>query len=79
MKIIITESQLAVFKRLVEDDVLLNNGNTNKYKDSSVETSATIHDSDGNPKNGKDVTGDEFAKQQTCQNIWLGSIRNVRG
>lgn len=79
MKIIITESQLAVFKRLVENDVLLNNGNTNKYKDSSVETSATIHDSDGDPENGRDVTGDEFVTMQACQIPWVGSIMKVRG
>ena len=79
MKIIITESQLDVFKRLIENDVLLNNGNTKEYKDSSVETSATIKNGDGDPKDGKPVSADEFSKQQTCQNIWLGSIRSVRG
>lgn len=79
MKITITESQLELFRKLNESEVQLNGGNIKKYKGSEVETSATITDSDGEPKNGKDVYADEFAETQSNQNIWTGPIVSRRG
>ena len=79
MKIIINESQLDIFQRLVEGEVQLNDGNVKKCEGSEVGTSATITDSDGDPKNGKDVYTDEFAETQSNQNIWTGPVVFRRG
>lgn len=69
MRIIITERQEDIFKKLLEADApLLNNGNTKEYGDNNkVSTSATITDADGNPKDGKDVYADEISKFQANQ------------
>jgi hypothetical protein len=80
MNIIITESQLDVFKRLAEAETpLLNNGSTEEEGDlEKVGTSATITDADGNPKPGKDVYADEITKFQANQD-WRGNFRRCIG
>lgn len=80
MRVIITEDQLKIFKRLVEDDVpLLNNGGVKEKGDlNKVGTSAVITDADGNPKNGKDVYADEVSKFQANQD-WRGVLRARMG
>jgi len=69
MRIIITESQLQVFKRLAESDSLfLDNGNISGEGDSSkVETSATVTDADGNPKLGKPTSTDRVSHELANQ------------
>ena len=80
MRIIITEQQFDIIKGLVEAEApLLNNGTTKEYGDTSeITTSATITDADGNPKPGKDVYTDEFAKTQADQH-WGTALRQRIG
>lgn len=76
MNIIITESQVEIFRRLAESESpLLNNGSVEEKGDlTKVGTSATITDADGNPKRGKDVYADEISKFQANQD-WRGCQR----
>jgi hypothetical protein len=81
MKVIISERQLDVFRKLCneEETPLLNNGTVREKGDSTkVSTSATISDADGNPKPGKDVYADEVSKFQACQD-WRGCLRQRLG
>lgn len=80
MHVIITESQLEIFKKLVESEApLLNNGDVKEVGDlSQVGTSAVITDADGNPKHGKDVYADEVSKFQANQD-WRGCLRQRIG
>jgi len=79
MKIIINESQLDIFQRLVEGEVQLNGGNVKEYKGSEVGNSATITDPDGNKKYGKEVSTDEDAGTLCNQNNWTGPVVFRRG
>ena len=80
MHVIITESQLNLFKRLVESDSLfLDNGNVSKEGDSSkVTTSATITDADGNPKMGHDTPTDRVSHELANQTFPLSSYPITR-
>lgn len=68
-KIIINERQLSILEKLVkEEGPLLNNGSVQEFGDSSqIGTSATIHDANGDPKNGLDVNTDEVSKMDAYQ------------
>ena len=76
MKIIVTEEQIARVARILESDApLLDNGTAKEFGDESeVGTSATLKDSEGNPKRGHDVYTDEVSKMLTNQ-TWFGSLR----
>lgn len=75
-KIIISESQLEVLRKLVKEDApLLDNGSVKEYGNpSEIGTSCTVDDADGNPKRGKDVYSDEVGKTTAYQG-YFGSRR----
>lgn len=79
MQIIITEHQLDIIKNLLEVNApLLDNGDVKDFGNpSEVGTSATVTDTTGEKKRGKDVYGDEIGKFVANQN-WYGRLRYNR-
>lgn len=77
MHIIITEQQLGLMKRIVESEsLMLNDGDVEEYGNpSEITTSATITDTNGDIKPGKDVYGDEISKFE-ANNDWRNTMVN---
>ena len=81
MNIIITESQLNIFRLLEADNsnIIIDDENIKDSDDlSKVSTSAKIHKANGDEELGKPTAADEVEKQSSLQNSWYGPIRGMR-
>lgn len=78
MRIIVTEDQ---FKRLMESEGApdFNDGDILEFPGSTVSPTATVHDSDGDPKYGKPFrTGaDRVAKKLSNQNNYVNGRATI--
>lgn len=77
MKVIkLTESQ---FRRLFESDSApsFDGGDVKEYGGGENSTTATVHDSDGNPKYGHMPDTDDFADTQTYQGFLNGNGSHI--
>ena len=73
--IIINESQLALLRNVICESILLNNGETKEYGDSTkVTNQPTIHDSDGKPIDSDPMDTNRFGAERSEEG-WIGSAR----
>ena len=82
MNIIITESQLDIFRLLEADNsnIIIGDENIKDSDDlSKVSTGAIVHKANGDDELGKPTAADEVEKQSSTQNAWIGPIRGMRG
>jgi len=73
-KIKLTECQMRLFTKLIEDTSEapdFEDGDVKEYGDTTENgISATIHDDEGNPKYGKMPTADKISSRLTTDNTW---------
>lgn len=82
MNIIITESQLDIFRLLEADNsnIIIDDDNVKDMDDpSKVSIGAKIHKPNGDEELSKPKAADEVSKQSSLQNSWFGPIRGMRG
>lgn len=54
-------------------------GKAEEYNDSETTITSNVTDSNGDIKNGKPITTDDFADTQVSQNYWMQGVRGGRG
>lgn len=81
MNIIITESQLDIF-RLLESgnsNIIIDDENVKDVDDlSKISIGAKIHKPNGDEELSKPTAADEVSSQDALQNSWFGPIRGMR-
>lgn len=78
--IILKETQL---HKLIESNNTnqapdFNDGDVHEYPSSEIQTSPTIHDTNGDVKFGKPIDSDEVQDMLTLQNFWANGRRGTR-